>query len=335
MILAGDVGGTKCNLGLFQQEGSRLRSVFKRRFATQDYAGFEDLVEDFLEQAQASDANLSRQSIDAAGFGVAGVVLEGRHYAENLPWSVDASVLSRKLNLNSVRLINDLVAAAFSLRRLSANDIVALNPGTPVQNGTKAVIAAGTGLGTSILFWDGEKYRVALAEAGQADFAPRTKREIALLSYLRMELPQVSCEQIVSGRGFRRIHEFLEPAVRHESFESPAGNASHEISQRGLTQSCSICVETLRLWIEIFGAMAGNFALQVMAVGGIYIAGGIPVKILPALQDGVFFKSFSGSGKLASVLARIPILVVVNEDAPMVGAAYEALVSRDCKATSK
>ena len=336
MILAGDVGGTKCNLGLFQQEGLRLRPVFKRRLATQDYAGFEDLVEDFLEQATAADANLNRQTIDAAGFGVAGVVLDGRHYAENLPWTVDASALSRKLNLKSIRLLNDLAAAACSLERLSANDLVALNPGTPVPNATRAVIAAGTGLGEAILFWSGEKYQVALAEGGQTDFAPRTEREIQLLIHLKMQLPQVSCEQIVSGRGFRRIHEFLNPAVRHESFESPEGVASHEISQRGLAKSCGVCVETLRFWIEIFGAMTGNFALQTMALGGIYVAGGIAVKILPALQDGVFFKSFCGTSKLAPVLARIPISVVVNEDAPMLGAAYEALLSRqDCKDISK
>jgi glucokinase len=336
MILAGDVGGTKCNLGLFQQEGLRLRSVFKRRLATQDYAGFEDLVEDFLAQAAAADDNLNRQTIEAAGFGVAGVVLDGRHYAENLPWTVDASAVCRKLNLKSIRLLNDLAAAACSLERLSASDLVALNPGTPVQNATRAVIAAGTGLGEAILFWDGEKYQVALAEGGQTDFAPRTEREIQLLIHLRMQLPQVSCEQIVSGRGFRRIHEFLNPAVRHESFDSPEGVASNEISQRGLTKSCSVCVETLRFWTEIFGAMTGNFALQTMALGGLYIAGGIAVKILPALQDGVFFKSFCGSSKLAPVLARIPIWVVVNEDAPMLGAAYEALLSQqDCKAISK
>jgi glucokinase len=331
MILAGDVGGTKCNLGLFLQEGLILHSVFQRRLATREYAGFEDLVEDFLKQAIAADANAKAPAIDAAGFGVAGVVAGGRHYSENLPWVVDVSALAHKLNLKTVRLLNDLTATALSLERLSLNDFVSLNPGTPAHNATKAVIAAGTGLGEAILFWDGETYQVAPAEGGQADFAPRTEREIQLLIHLRVQLPHVSCEEIVSGRGFRRIHEFLNPAVRHASFEasfeSLEGNAASEITQRGLAQSCPVCLETLGFWTEIFGGVTGNFALQTMALGGIYIAGGIAVKILAKLQDGIFFKSFCGESKLAPVLARIPVSVVVNEDAPIWGAAYEALLS--------
>jgi glucokinase len=331
MILAGDVGGTKCNLGLFLQEGRALRSVFQRRLATRDYVGFEDLVEDFLKQAMAADANAKSPAIDAAGFGVAGVVAGGRHYSENLPWVVDVSALAHKLKLKNIRLLNDLTATALSLERLSVNDLVTLNPGTPAHNATRAVIAAGTGLGEAILFWDGERYQVAPAEGGQADFAPRTEREIQLLTHLRVQLPHVSCEEIVSGRGFRRIHEFLNPAVRHASFEAAEGSAASEITQRGLTQSCPVCAETLGTWTEIFGAVTGNFALQTMALGGIYIAGGIAVKILPKLQDGIFFKSFCGESKLAPLLARIPISVVVNEDAPIWGAAYEALISSQVK----
>ena len=335
MILAGDVGGTKCNLGLFLQEGLILHSVFQLRLATRDYAGFEDLVEDFLKQAIAADANAKAPAIDAAGFGVAGVVAGGRHYSENLPWVVDVSALTRKLDLKHIPLLNDLTATALSLERLYLNDFVSLNSGTPAHNATRAVIAAGTGLGEAILFWDGETYRVAAAEGGQADFAPRTEREIQLLSHLRVQLPHVSSEEIVSGRGFRRIHEFLNPAVQHASFEasfeSLEGNAASEITQRGLTHSCPVCVETLGFWTEIFGAVTGNFALQTMALGGVYVAGGIAVKILPKLQDGIFFKSFCGESKLAPVLERIPVSVVVNEDAPIWGAAYEALISSQVK----
>jgi glucokinase len=258
---------------------------------------------------------------------VAGVVAGGRHYSENLPWVVDVSALAHKLKLKNIRLLNDLTATALSLERLSLNDLVSLNSGSPARHATKAVIAAGTGLGEAILFWDGEKYQVAPAEGGQADFAPRTEREIQLLSYLRVQLPHVSCEEIVSGRGFRRIHEFLNSGVRHASFESREDNAASEIAQLGLAQSCPVCVETLGFWIEIFGGVTGNFALQTMALGGIYIAGGIAVRILPKLQDGIFFKSFCGTSKLAPVLARIPMSVVVNEDAPIWGAAHEALIS--------
>jgi glucokinase len=327
MILAGDVGGTKCNLGLFLQEGVCLRAVFARRLATRDYGAFEDVVEEFLREATATDAKAKRPTIDAAGFGVAGVVAEGRHYSENLPWHVDGSALAQKLNLKNITLLNDLTATALSLDRLSGSDLVALNQGKPAPNATRAVIAAGTGLGEAILFWDGEKYQVAAAEGGQADFAPRTEREIQLLSHLRLQFPHVSCEEVVSGRGFRRIHEFLDPSVSHESFVSPEGDAAREITQRGLALSCKVCTQTLEFWIEIFGAATGNFALQTMALGGIYIAGGIAVKLLPRLQDGAFLKSFCGTGKLAPVLASIPLTVVVNEDAPLLGAAYEALSS--------
>lgn len=327
MILAGDVGGTKCSLGLFLQEGRTLRAVFQRRLATRDYAGFEDLIADFLKQAMAAGVNAKGLNIDAAAFGVAGVVLDGCHYSENLPWGVDSSALARKLNLKNIRLLNDLTATALSLESLAATDLVPLNTGTAVPNATKAVIAAGTGLGEAILFWDGERFQVAAAEGGQTDFAPRTEREIQLLNRLRLQLPRVSCEEIVSGRGFRRIHEFLDPSLSHESFVSPEGHAAREITQRGMDLSCTICAQTLGFWIEIFGAVAGNFALQTMCLGGIYIAGGIAVRILPKLQDGTFFKSFCGAGKLAPVLARIPITVVVNEDAPMLGAAYEVLTN--------
>jgi glucokinase len=327
MILAGDVGGTKCNLGLFRQEGLTLQPFFQRRLPTRDYAGFEALVEDFLKQATTADQNTKRSAVAAAGFGVAGVVADGRHYSENMPWLVDVAALTQKLGLKHVVLMNDLAATALSLEHLPTSDFVPLNLGKVVPAATRAVIAAGTGLGEALLFWDGEKYRVAAAEGGQASFAPRTYRETQLLSHSRLQLPHVSCEEIVSGRGFRRIHEFLSPTIRHESFESPEGNAGSEITQRALAKSCDICFQTLEFWTEIFGGVAGNFALQTMALGGVYVAGGIAAKILPTLQEGSFFKAFVGAGKLAPVLAGVPISVVTNEDAPIWGAAYQALMS--------
>ncbi len=325
MILAGDVGGTKSNLGLFTQDGNSLRSIFKSRFATHDYTGMEALVDAFLERASAAGLVSADTVINAAGFGVAGPVVDGRHYSENLPWLVDPPALTRKLKIKNIRLLNDLAATALSVHKLPATDLVPLNPGVAVPNGTVGVIAAGTGLGEAILFWNGSQYQVAAAEGGMTDFAPRTERESLLLSHLKKKLNHVSCEDIASGRGFQRIHEFLHPSLRHDSFDSPDGNSAGDITQRGLSHSCAVCSETLAFWIEIFGAVTSNFALQVMAVGGVYVAGGIATKILPKLQDGAFFKSFCGGGKLAQVLTRIPISVVTNEDAPMLGAAYEAI----------
>lgn len=327
MILAGDVGGTKCTLGLFVEEGPRLRSVFQRRVATKSYGGFEDLVGDFLEQAGELDAGTEQQQIEAAGFGLAGVVVDGSLHARNLPWILDVPALQRKLNLRKVVLLNDVSATAFSLERLSLNDLVILNQGVSEGRGTKAVIAAGTGLGEALLFWDGQQYQVAPSEGGQTDFAPRTDREIDLLRWLNKRLPHVSSEEIVSGRGFRRIHEFLNSTVRHPSFDALQGDAASEITQLALAKSCSVCMETLEMWTEIYGAEAGNLALRAMAVGGVYLAGGIAPKILSKLKDGAFFRAFCGNSKLAPVLARIPVVVVVNEDAPVLGAAYQALIS--------
>ena len=329
MILAGDVGGTKCNLGLFTKNGPGLRSVFQRRLATRDHSGFEDLIGDFLERAAGPNNAVRGQEIEAAGFGLAGVVVDGFLHAGNLPWTLNGSALAQKLHLNNVVLLNDLTATALSLDRLGSNDFAILNRGIPEHRATRAVIAAGTGLGEAILFWDGERYRVAPSEGGQADFAPRTELEIQLLTHLNKQMPHVSCEEIVSGRGFRRIHEFLKPSLRHSSFDGAEGEAAIEITQQGLAQSCPVCAQTLQLWVEAYGAETGNMALRTLALGGVYVAGGIAPKILAKLRDGSFLRAFCGKSKFAPVLARIPISVVVNEDAPVWGAAYQALSSGD------
>ncbi len=329
MILAGDVGGTKCSLGLFEKNGPTLRSVFQRRLPTRDYAGFEDLIGDFLEQAAGVNKSADIREIEAAGFGLAGVVVDGSLHAGNLPWVLNGSALARKLHLNKVVLLNDLTATALSLDRLASNDFVILNQGTAEHRASKAVIAAGTGLGEAILFWDGRQYRVAPSEGGQADFTPRTEIEIQLLIHLNKQLPHVSCEEIISGRGFRRIHEFLNPSLRHSSFDATESDAAREITQQGLTECCPICVETLEVWTEAYGAEAGNLALRTLALGGVYVAGGIAPKIVAQLRNGTFLRAFCGKSKFASVLARVPISVVVNEDAPVWGAAYQALSSSD------
>jgi glucokinase len=323
MILAGDVGGTKCNLALFSREGNALRRIFQCRLATRDYPSFEDLIANFLQQA-TNGASSVTPAIQAAALAVAGMITEGRHHSENLPWIVDVAPLAEKMKLKSVELLNDLMATALSLEHLSAKDLITLNAGDAVAHATRAVIAAGTGLGEAILFWDGKQYQVAPAEGGHADFAPRTDQQIRLFQHLKRALPHVSNEEIVSGRGFRRIHEFLNPSLRHEAFDSAGGNAAGDIAQRGLVKSCEVCAETLALWIELYGALTGNFALQTMALGGVYVAGGIAVKILPTLAEGNFFRAFCGTGKLSAMLERVPLFVVNNEDAPMLGAAHQA-----------
>lgn len=329
MIIAGDIGGTKCNLAAFEEEpGKTLHLVFQQRYATRDFTEFEQLVGHFCQEV-ASKQNMSGGKITAAGFGFPGTVVIGRLHAFNLPWELDATSLAHILSLpvENVVLVNDLVATACGLDKLVPEDFLVLNPGVAQPDGNKALIAAGTGLGEAILYWDGRHHRASASEGGAADFAPRTEREIGLLVFLKQRLSRVSCEQLFSGRGFRNIHEFLGPSVRHSTFTGAPADSAREITQNALDGTCPVCVETLDLWTEAFGAEAGNLALRVLAYGGVYLAGGIAVKILPVLERGRFCKAFAEKGPMTEILARIPIAVILNENAPVLGAAYQALAS--------
>jgi glucokinase len=210
---------------------------------------------------------------------------------------------------------------------LAIEEFCVLNPGKPEPGGTRALLAAGTGLGQSILVWDGARYRIVPSEGGHSDFAPHTDQQIELLRFMRRRYPQVSWELILSGRGFRTLHEFLAPDVKHASFEDPDADPAPEITQKGLAKTCPVCVETLDLWTSIYGAEAGNLALKVLALGGVYVAGGIAVKIIDKIKDGTFFRAFKDKWHFESLLANIPVSVVLNESAPLMGAAYEALAA--------
>jgi glucokinase len=324
-ILAGDVGGTKCNLALFRENGSALELVFQRHYATRDYASrsFEAMLQDFSRHAAESGA--STKSVTVAGFGCAGAVVDDRVHSVNLPWVLAGKDLAKAMGFKSIAMLNDLEAAACSLDRLPPEDLLVLNPGAPQPHGAKALLAAGTGLGEAILFWSGDKYHVAPSEGGMADFTPHTEREIELLRFLQKRMPNVCSEEVLSGRGFLAIHEFLDASARHSFFDRSPADAAREITQNALTGSCPVCVEAVDLWVSAYGSEAGNLALRVLAFGGIYVAGGIAVKILPKMQDGTFFRAFCDKGSFAPILARIPIHVVLNEDAPLWGAAYQAL----------
>jgi glucokinase len=321
VILAGDVGGTKCNLALFAEKNGELEFVFRERFASKEFAQFDFIIREFARRAAA---HLGKEKIRAAGFGVAGPVINNRIHATNLPWIVDADTLAREVGVKSVVLVNDLGATGHSLEHLPPEDFCVLNVGAPVPGATRALLAAGTGLGEGILFWEGSRYKVVPSEGGHSDFAPRTDQQIELLKFMRHRYPQVSWELILSGRGFRTLHEFLAPSVKHPIFEDPDADPAPFITKSGLDRSCPVCVETLDLWANIYGAEAGNLALKVLALGGVYVAGGIAVKILPKMKDGSFFKSFLDKWHFEKVLANVPVSIVLNESAPLIGAAYEA-----------
>ena len=325
MLLAGDIGGSKTTLHLFLEENSSLKPEFRIRLGTRDFPSGVELVKAFF--ARAGEERIELDGLNTAAFACAGAVIEDRVVTNNLPWVVDAASLAKALKLHPGRtlLINDLVAAAASLSHLSHDDLLPLNNAIPKARAPKALISAGTGLGEALLFWDGTHYRIFPSEASLTDFAPRNDRELLLVHSLRQRMPRVCCEEIVSGRGFRAIHQIIFPGVQHTWFDDPTVDPAVRITQQALEGSCSACVETLQIWTECYAAEAGNMALRVLPFGGVYVAGGIALKILPKMKDGTFVRIFSDKSKLSRELARIPIYVVLNEDAPVLGAAYEGL----------
>jgi glucokinase len=324
VILAGDVGGTKCNLALFAEKNGKLEFVFRERFASKEFAQFDLIIREFSRRAAPY---LGQEKIRAAGFGVAGPVIDNRIHATNLPWIVDAEILAQEVGVKSIVLVNDLGATGHSLEHLPPEDFCVLNQGTPVPGASLALLAAGTGLGEGILFWDGNRYKVVPSEGGHSDYSPRSDQQIELLKFMRHRYPQVSWELILSGRGFRTLHEFIAPSVKHPIFEDPDADPAPFITKSGLDHSCPVCVEALDLWTNIYGAEAGNLALKVLALGGVYVAGGIAVKILPKMKDGAFFKSFQDKWHFEKMLSEVPVSIVLNESAPLIGAAYEAYAS--------
>lgn len=324
MLIAGDIGGTKSHLVAYDERAGKLSVVARKRYATRDFPSFESLVETFSREAAAGS---SQSPVAGAGFGVPGTVVDGVLHAVHIPWTLDSRALASSLGLprEHVVLMNDLVATARGLQKLESSDLCYLNRGVDHPEENIAVIAAGTGLGEAVLYWDGHGHRAAPSEGGAADFAPRSDREIAFLTFLKKRLTRVSCEELFSGRGFRPIHEFLAPDVQHKSFDKAAGESAQEITANALNRSCPVCVDTLDFWTDAFGAESGNLALRVLAYGGVYLAGGIALKILPLLQKSTFCNAFADKGQLAPLLANIPIAVVLNEDAPLLGAAHSAL----------
>jgi glucokinase len=323
VILAGDIGGTKTVIGLLEEAGDRLRTVREETFPSKSHGTLEEILERFL-------GGGSRPAVRAACFGVAGPVVEGRSKTTNLPWELDEFKLADAFRIPRVKLLNDLEAAAYGMLFLAPDELHALNPGAARRRrGNVAVIAAGTGLGEAMLYWDGERYHPIASEGGHADFAPQSDLEVRLLVYLQREFGHVSYERVLSGPGFFNIYRFLrdtgyagEPAWLREKLTS--GDPSATITQVALAGGDPLCTTTLDLFVAIYGAEAGNLALKSLAVGGVYIGGGIGPKILPKLVDGTFIRAFSGKGRLADLMRAIEVKVALNPRAPLIGAAYYA-----------
>jgi len=325
MLLAGDIGGTKTNLGIYSPEKGAREPLFESTFPSPKYSSLETLTREFLNTADVT--------VDSASFGVAGPVIKGQAKTTNLPWVIDEVQLRKTLHLKSVRLLNDLEAIAYGVTTLGQKDLHTLNKGVAILGGTLAVIAPGTGLGEAFLTWNLTRYQAHASEGGHADFAPTNPLEIDLLHYLRDRFGHVSYERICSGQGLPNIYGFLKDrgyaveqdwlADQLKAVDDPTPVIVNASLDR--EKPCELCIATLRIFVSVLGAEAGNLALKVLATGGVYLGGGIPPRIIPALEDKEFMESFTGKGRFSELLARMPVHVIMNPKIALIGAAYYGL----------
>ena len=324
MILAGDVGGTKVHLALYNFAGGRLTAVRDCKFPAHEFATLDEVVKAFLAQGKEQ-----RDEIVAACFGCPGPVRDGRLKLTNLPWTLDERELEKSVGIKHIFLINDLEANGYGIPELAPDKVFTLHEGDAAAVGHRGLVSAGTGLGEALLIWDAktQRHRPLASEGGHCDFAPRDDRDVALLQYLRRTLKgRVSFERVVSGIAIKGVYEFLrddqkmdEPAWLRARMEKEDPNAV--IGQCGEDGSSEICAETLRIFVSAFGAEVGNVALKVLAVGGMYVGGGIAPKILKTMQRGEFTKAFLDKGRLSPLLEAIPVRVILDETCALLGAA--------------
>lgn len=320
VILAGDVGGTKTNLALYRRHGDRISRERIATYPSRDFPGLEAILRRFL----AEGATVGRACI-----GVAGPIVAGRCRLTNLEWVVEEESLRRCLGAREAYLVNDLQAMSAAVPFLPPESVATLQKGEPDHRGNVAVLAAGTGLGEGFLIGTGNGYLPLASEGGHVDFAARTAEEMRLHAFLRRMYGRVSVERVLSGPGLRDIHRFLresEGAAEPQDVAAETGgeNPQHAIVRHGLAGTSPACGGALRIFSSLYGAEAGNLALQYLATGGVYLGGGIAPAILPALREEGFLSAFHDKGRMAELLARIPIYVILDPSAPLLGAAYYA-----------
>jgi glucokinase len=319
MILAGDIGGTKTVLALFEPDGMGLRMRIAAPYESRKHGTFEEVLELFLREHAAA-------APQSACFGVAGPIVNGCVQVTNLPWSLDEATLLQVTRARRAKLVNDLEAMAYGMLFVPADGFAELQS-APRRAGNIAVIAAGTGLGQGLLYWDGERHRPIASEAGHADFAPRTDLEIELLIHLSREHGHVSYEHVLSGPGLARIYAFLR--ARDGRAELPdatsgAPDPAAAIGAAGLANRDPIARAALELFVAIYGAEAGNCALRGAAIGGVLIGGGIAAKLLPALRSGPFMESFCAKGRVSEFLRGLRVAVSLEPFGALIGAAQIA-----------
>jgi glucokinase len=322
MILAGDVGGTKVELALYNFSGGQLTHVTSERFPAKDYAHLEAIIRVFFEKNRNPD-------VTAACFGVPGPVRNGRLKLTNLPWMLDARELARNLSIDNVFLINDLEANGYGIPELGPQQIFTLSEGDPGTIGNRGLISAGTGLGEAILMWDGKMHVPVASEGGHCDYAPRSEIEISLLRYIQKQVGgRVSFERVVSGLGLQNVYHFLRDdqgmTESPELRDRMAGDDPNAvIGELGMGKD-ELCTRALDIFVSAYGAEAGNLALKVLSVGGMYVGGGIAPKILDKMLDGTFMKAFADKGRLSDLLVHSPVRIILESRAALIGAAAYA-----------
>ena len=325
MILAGDVGGTKVHLALYNFQGGRLQHLREQKYPAQQYASLDLVVREFF--AAGSEP---AKEVTAACFGVPGPVRDGRLKLTNLPWVLDTRELSKALGIEHLFLINDLEANGYGIPELSAEQISVLHEGDVSAVGHRGLMSAGTGLGEALLIWNGRTHTPIPSEGGHADFAARNETEIDLLRYLLRELKgRVSCERVVSGLGLKNIYTFLrddkqmgEPGWLKDRMASEDPNAV--IGELGESGESELCAKTLEIFAAAYGAEAGNLALKVLASGGMYLGGGVAPRILKTMQSGGFMQAFLDKGRLAGLVEDMPVRIILESRCALMGAAAYA-----------
>ena len=345
MILAGDIGGTKTYLGLFESTQTGITPVREERFWNADFSSLEDILTEFMETPQTGPEDCSEredngeeESLDkvplsfepvsllAVCLGVAGPVQDNRCRATNLPWVIDGNSLATHLKTNTVRLLNDVEAMAYGVLALGEDETELVHgPSTVQGHQNKGLLAPGTGLGEAILYWDGQRYHPLPSEGGHASFAPNTDAEIELLRYLRTHYLHVSFERVLSGDGLHTIYQFLRDTKQNEptwfAEKLPTGDPAALISEAALNGKPDICVQALDLFVSILAGEAGNMALKGLTKGGIYLGGGIVPRILPKLREARTWKAFVSKGRFKRFLSSIPVHVILNDKAALLGSA--------------
>jgi glucokinase len=326
MILAGDVGGTNVRLAAFEFDCNKLSCVVEKVYKAAELTGLSEAVKKFTTSEGIP--------VDRACLGVAGPVRHGVAHLSNLDWTIDRNDLAQQLRLKSIGLINDLEAFAYGIHVLESKDLLTLQEGSPEASGNTAVISAGTGLGEAGLYWDGYRHLPFPCEGGHCDFGPSNETELELAAYLIKKHGHVSWERLLSGPGIRNIYEFLRDTKQEEepSWLTEQLNESKDvpalISQVALEAKARICERAMEIFVAVYGAETGNCALKFMSLGGMFVGGSIAAKILPLMKKPTFMNAFLNKGRMRPLLEDMPVKIVLNDDAGILGAAQYTLVHK-------